>query len=126
MHPFSDFEVIILCDEEIKERNTMGNYTREDDSLQWRGGRRRVHPPTVYRYVWTLKILRITARELPRALDNQCVVYGSHIGGHCGREGTDLIRIRTMIPFQFSRWRPQQGKVARLICVYAPCRRIRA
>ena len=26
----------------------------------------------------TLKNIAITARELPRALDNQCVVYGSH------------------------------------------------
>ena len=29
----------------------------------------------------TLKNIAITARELPRALDNQCVVYGSHIAG---------------------------------------------
>ena len=29
----------------------------------------------------TLKNIAITARERPRALDNQCVVYGSHIAG---------------------------------------------
>ena len=35
----------------------------------------------------TLKNIAITARELPRALDNQCVVYGLSYCGHCGREG---------------------------------------
>ena len=34
----------------------------------------------------TLKNIAITARELPRALDNQCVVWLSYCG-HCGRKG---------------------------------------
>ena len=37
----------------------------------------------------TLKNIAITARELPRALDNQCVVYGSHIAGIVGEKEPD-------------------------------------
>ena len=31
----------------------MGNYTREEILADGRGGRRRVYPPPVYRYVWS-------------------------------------------------------------------------
>ena len=67
----------------------------------------------------TLK--NITARELPRALDNQCVVYGSHIAGIVGEKEPDLILYPDYNTFSILPWRPQQGKVARLICdVYKP------
>ena len=73
----------------------------------------------------TLKNIAITARELPRALDNQCVVYGSHIAGIVGEKEPDLILYPDYDTFSILPWRPQQGKVARLICdVYKPCRRI--
>ena len=50
----------------------------------------------------TLKNIAITARELPRALDNQCVVYGSHIAGIVGEKSQILSCIRITILFQFS------------------------
>ena len=69
----------------------------------------------------TLKNIAITARELPRALDNQCVVYGSHIAGIVGEKEPDLILYPDYDTFSILPWRPQQGKVARLICdVYNP------
>ena len=69
----------------------------------------------------TLKNIAITARELPRALDNQCVVYGSHIAGIVGEKEPDLILYPDYNTFSILPWRPQQGKVARLICdVYKP------
>ena len=69
----------------------------------------------------TLKNIAITARELPRALDNQCVVYGSHIAGIVGEKEPDLILYPDYDTFSILPWRPQQGKVARLICdVYTP------
>ena len=69
----------------------------------------------------TLKNIAITARELPRALDNQCVVYGSHIAGIVGEKEPDLILYPDYDTFSILPWRPQQGKVARLICdVYKP------
>ena len=64
----------------------------------------------------TLKNIAITARELPRALDNQCVVYGSHIAGIVGEKEPDLILYPDYDTFSILPWRPQQGKVARLIC----------
>ncbi len=64
----------------------------------------------------TLKNIAITARELPRALDNQCVVYGSHIAGIVGEKEPDLILYPDYNTFSILPWRPQQGKVARLIC----------
>ena len=64
----------------------------------------------------TLKNIAITARELPRALDNQCVVYGSHIAGIVGEKEPDLILYPDYDTFSILPWRPQQVKVARLIC----------
>ena len=64
----------------------------------------------------TLKNIAITARELPRALDNQCVVYCSHIAGIVGEKEPDLILYPDYDTFSILPWRPQQGKVARLIC----------
>ena len=64
----------------------------------------------------TLKNIAITARELPRALDNQCVVYGSHIAGIVGEKEPDLILYPDYNTFSILPWRPQQGKVARFIC----------
>ena len=69
----------------------------------------------------TLKNIAITARELPRALDNQCVVYGSHIAGIVGEKEPDLILYPDYDTFSILPWRPQQGKVARIICdIYRP------
>ena len=38
----------------------------------------------------TLKNIAITARELPRALDNRCIVDGSFIAGIAGESEPDM------------------------------------
>ena len=69
----------------------------------------------------TLKNIAITARELPRALDNRCIVDGSFIAGIAGESEPDMYLRPDLDTFAILPWRPQQGKVARLICdVYTP------
>ena len=64
----------------------------------------------------TLKNIAITARELPRALDNQCIVDGSSIAGIAGEEEPDMYLCPDYDTFAILPWRPQQGKVARMLC----------
>lgn len=67
----------------------------------------------------TLKNIAITARELKRALDHQYLVDGSLIEGTAG-EG-ELYLYPDLNTFTLLPWRPQQGKVARLLCdLYRP------
>ena len=69
----------------------------------------------------TLKNIAITARELPRALDNRCIVDGSFIAGIAGESEPDMYLRPDLDTFAILPWRPQQGKVARLICdVHTP------
>ena len=69
----------------------------------------------------TLKNIAITARELPRALDNRCIVDGSFIAGIAGESEPDMYLRPDLDTFAILPWRPQQGKVARLLCdIYCP------
>ena len=61
----------------------------------------------------TLKNIAITARELPRALDNRCIVDGSFIAGIAGESEQDMYLRPDLDTFSILPWRPQQGKVAR-------------
>jgi glutamine synthetase len=63
-----------------------------------------------------LKNIAITARELPRALKNECIVNGSYIAGVAGDRETDLYLHPDLDTFTILPWRPQQGKVARMLC----------
>lgn len=69
----------------------------------------------------SLKNVAITASQLEKALDNECMFDGSSIEGFVRIEESDMYLhpdLDTMVIFP---WRPQQGKVARLICdVYRP------
>ena len=65
----------------------------------------------------TLKNIAITARELPRALDNRCIVDGSFIAGIAGESEPDMYLRPDLDTFAILPWRPQQGKVARLLCL---------
>ena len=68
-----------------------------------------------------IKNIAVTTRELPRALDNQCIVNGEQIAGMNGENGTDLYLRPVLGSFSILPWRPQQGKVARMICdLYCP------
>ena len=67
-----------------------------------------------------LKNLAITDRQLFKALDG-CMFDGSSIIGFAEVERSDLVLIPDPDTFAIIPWRPQQGKVARLICdVYTP------
>ena len=69
----------------------------------------------------TLKNVAITDRQLEKALNNQCMFDGSSINGFVRVEESDMYLRPDLDTFVIFRWRPQQGKVARLICdVYMP------
>ncbi|KIR02963.1 Glutamine synthetase type I [Lachnospiraceae bacterium TWA4] len=69
------------------------------------------------------KNVAITARQLEKALDNKFIFDGSAIEGFVRVEESDMYLYPNLDTFQIFPWRPQQGKVARLICdVYRPNR----
>jgi len=69
----------------------------------------------------TLKNVAITKSQIVKALDNQCMFDGSSIEGFVRIEESDMYLYPNLDTFEIFPWRPQQGKVARLICdVYRP------
>ena len=94
----------------------MGNYTREevlqmaeDEDVEFI----RLQFTDMF---GTLKNIAITARELPRALDNEYVVDSSYIAGIAREKEPDMYLHPDYNTFTILPWRPQQGKVARLLC----------
>lgn len=68
-----------------------------------------------------LKNMAVTASQLEKALDNGCMFDGSSIEGFARIEESDMCLHPDLDTFEIFPWRPQQGKVARLICdVYRP------
>ena len=69
----------------------------------------------------TLKNIAITSIQLEKALDNKCMFDGSSVEGFVRIEESDMYLYPDYDTFEIFPWRPQQGKVARLICdVYTP------
>ena len=69
----------------------------------------------------TLKNIAITSSQLEKALDNKCMFNGSSVEGFVRIEESDMYLYPDYDTFEIFPWRPQQGKVARLICdVYTP------
>ena len=69
----------------------------------------------------TLKNVAITSSQLEKALDNKCMFDGSSIEGFVRIEESDMYLYPDLDTLAVFPWRPQQGKVARLICdVYRP------
>lgn len=69
----------------------------------------------------SLKNVAITESQLEKALDNKCMFDGSSINGFVRIEESDMYLRPNLDSFVIFPWRPQQGKVARLICdVYRP------
>ena len=64
----------------------------------------------------TLKNVAITSSQLEKALDNKCMFDGSSIEGFVRIEESDMYLYPDLDTFVIFPWRPQQGKVARLIC----------
>ena len=69
----------------------------------------------------TLKNIAITSSQLEKALDKKCMFDGSSVEGFVRIEESDMYLYPDYDTFEIFPWRPQQGKVARLICdVYTP------
>lgn len=64
----------------------------------------------------TLKNVAITASQLEKALDNRIMFDGSSIEGFVRIEESDMYLHPDLDTFTIFPWRPQQGKVARMIC----------
>lgn len=64
----------------------------------------------------TLKNVAITKSQLEKALDNHCMFDGSSIEGFVRIEESDMYLYPDPDTFAIFPWRPQQGKVARIIC----------
>ena len=64
----------------------------------------------------TLKNVAITSSQLEKALDNRIMFDGSSIEGFVRIEESDMYLYPDLDTFQIFPWRPQQGKVARIIC----------
>lgn len=70
-----------------------------------------------------LKNVAITKSMLNKALENRCMFDGSSIEGFVRIEESDMYLYPDLDTFEIFPWRPQQGKVARLMCdVYCPDR----
>lgn len=68
-----------------------------------------------------LKNVAITVEQLEKALDNKCMFDGSSIEGFVRIEESDMYLRPDPNTFVIFPWRPQTGKVARLICdIYNP------
>lgn len=63
-----------------------------------------------------LKNVAITSSQLEKALDNRILFDGSAIEGFVRSEGADMYLHPDLSTFAIFPWRPQQGKVARIIC----------
>ncbi len=69
----------------------------------------------------TFKNVAITKSQLEKALDNRCIFDASSIEGFVRIEASDMYLYPDLGTFAIFPWRPQQGKVARIICdIYRP------
>lgn len=69
----------------------------------------------------TLKNVAVTKSQLEKALENRCMFDGASIEGFARVEESDMYLHPDLDTFVIFPWRPQQGKVARIICdVYRP------
>lgn len=64
----------------------------------------------------TLKNIAVTKTQLAKALNNECIFDGSSIDGFAKAEASDMYLHPDLDTFAIFPWRPQQGKVARIIC----------
>lgn len=68
-----------------------------------------------------LKNVAITVNQLENALNNKCMFDGAAIDGFVRVEESDMFLHPDLDTFEIIPWRPQQGKVARIICdIYYP------
>lgn len=63
-----------------------------------------------------MKNMAVTVGQLEKALDNRCMFDVSSLEGVADEEESDMYLYPDLSTFEIFPWRPQQGKVARLIC----------
>ncbi len=63
-----------------------------------------------------LKNVAVTTSQLEKVLNNECMFDGSSIEGFVRTEESDMYLYPDLDTYVTFPWRPQQGKVARLIC----------
>lgn len=63
-----------------------------------------------------MKNMAVTVSQLEKVMNNECMFDGSSIQGFSGAEESDMCLHPDLNTFEIFPWRPQQGKVARLIC----------
>ncbi len=69
----------------------------------------------------TMKNIAVTRHQLKSVMDHGCMFDGAAIDGFVKLEESDLYLKPNLDTLEIFPWRPQQGKVARLICdVYKP------
>ena len=67
--------------------------------------------------IWgMMKNVAITPGQLQKALEKGCMFDGAAIEGFAKIEESDMYLFPDIRTFEIFPWRPQQGKVARLIC----------
>lgn len=94
----------------------MHNYTREDilEMVEEEDvGFIRLQFTDIY---GTMKNMAVTASQLEKVLNNECMFDGSSIEGFSKTEASDMYLYPDLSTFEIFPWRPQQGKVARFIC----------
>lgn len=64
----------------------------------------------------TMKNMAVTAGQLKKVLDHRCRFDVSPVEGFFGEAETDMYLYPDLSTFEIFPWRPQQGKVARMIC----------
>ena len=64
----------------------------------------------------TLKNIAVTSSQLEKALNGQCKFPASAVKGFPGSDEPDLYLYPDPDSFVILPWRPQQGKVARMLC----------
>lgn len=64
----------------------------------------------------SMKNMAVTGSQLEKALDNRCMFDASSVEGLEGEEDADMYLYPDLSTFEIFPWRPQQGKVARMIC----------
>ena len=99
----------------------MSKYTRGGYRPHGAGAGCRVYPHAVHRHLGQLKNVAITASQVEKAVNNEIMIDGSSIEGFVRIQESDQYLRPDLDSFTILPWRPQHGKVARLICdVYNP------
>ena len=105
----------------LSEVSTMSKYTKEDIIRMVREDDVEFIRMQFTDIFGQLKNVAITASQIEKAVNNEIMIDGSSIEGFVRIQESDQYLYPDLDSFTVLPWRPQHGKVARLICdVYNP------